>query len=612
MKKSLRQLFLIVFDALAINLSFLLAFLVRFDGDIANFSDAVKYAYIYLNMFIFITLVKIIIFFIFKMYSSLWRYASVEEMMQVVLATLVATTATVSLLTAFSMNMPRSIYLLTFIFDTIFVGAIRFSYRFFRRNRRLTTFFKKNMKRILIIGGGQGGSLLVKEYKENPLANAIPIAILDDDPRKIGLTVNGVKIIGRIDEVHKYVDKFDIQEIVIAIPSLGKKDKKRIVELCKKTNIKIRTLPGVYEMAAGKVSIKEIRDVNIEDLLGRDEVKLDTDEVESFIHDKTILVTGGGGSIGSELCRQLSYFHPRKIYILDIYENNAYNLELELMHDFPNIQYEIIIASVREYQRMDEVFSKLNIDIVFHAAAHKHVPLMESNPREAIKNNVLGTYNVIAAAKKYEIEKFVMISTDKAVNPTNVMGATKRMTEMLIQSQKNTKTEFVAVRFGNVLGSNGSVIPLFKEQIKNGGPITLTHPDIIRYFMTIPEAAQLVLQAGAMAKGGEIFVLDMGEPVKIKDLAENLIKLSGFEPFVDIEIHITGLRPGEKLYEELLMDESKNDKTKHHMIYIEKPTAFDKDKLYNCVNLYQDSINDLSNEEIKQKLKEIVTSYTGV
>ncbi|MEA3422559.1 MAG: nucleoside-diphosphate sugar epimerase/dehydratase [Bacillota bacterium] len=609
MTKSVKQLFLIIFDAAAINFSFYLAFFVRFEGDIIHFSDAVNYIYVYTNMFIWITIIKLIVFYVFKMYSSLWRYASVEELFQVVLASVVATAATVSLLTAFSMSFPRSIYLLTFIFDTMLLGGIRFSYRFFRRNRRLTSYFRKNMKRILIIGGGQAASMLVKEIKENTNSNMTPVAILDDDKSKIGLSVNGVKIVGKTKDIIMYTVKYNIDEIIIAIPSADRKAINEIVNHAKDTKCKLRTLPGMYEIADGKVSIKEIRDVSIEDLLGREEVELDTDEIETFIKSKTILVTGGGGSIGSELCRQICHFGPKKLYILDNYENNAYDLDIELRRKYDNINIEVIIATVRDEKRLNNIFSDIRPDVVFHAAAHKHVPLMEANPIEAVKNNIFGTLNTINMAKKYNAEKFVLISTDKAVNPTNVMGATKRTAEMLIQSQKDSNTEFVAVRFGNVLGSNGSVIPLFKKQIKEGGPVTLTHPDIIRYFMTIPEASQLVLQAGAMASGGEIFVLDMGSPIKIKHLAEDLIKLSGFEPYIDIDIKITGLRPGEKLYEELLMDEENNVGTKNKKIFIEKPSNIDFDGKIDKIMKFENCMNEANCEEIRERLKEIVETY---
>ena len=401
----------------------------------------------------------------------------------------------------------------------------------------------------------------------------------------------------------------DIDEILMALPSIKNNDRREIIKICNSTGVKLKTLPGIYELINGKISINQIRDVEIEDLLGRDPVELNMEGIEEYIKDKVILITGGGGSIGSELCRQIVKFNPKKLVILDIYENGAYDLQMELNFKYPNIDKDVVIASIREKKRLEEVFEKYNPDVVFHAAAHKHVPLMEANPKEAIKNNVVGTLNLAKTADKYKVKKFVLISTDKAVNPTNIMGATKRMCEMIIQSiNKESKTEFVAVRFGNVLGSNGSVIPLFKKQIKEGGPITVTHPEINRYFMTIPEAAQLVIQAGSMAKGGEIFILDMGSPVKILDLANDLIRLSGLEPEKDIKIQFTGLRPGEKLYEELLMDEEGMTNTNHKKIFIGKPGKYDfkdicekVDKLKSCL--------DKDDEEIFNKVQEIVPTY---
>ena len=406
-------------------------------------------------------------------------------------------------------------------------------------------------------------------------------------------------------------EKMNIDEIIIAIPSVSKKEIGSIVEICKKTKCKLKILPGIYEIIDGQVSIKKIRDVQIEDLLGRDEVKLNIDEISSYIEGKSILVTGGGGSIGSELCRQIARFKPRKLAIFDIYENNAYDIQNELLRRYKDLNLDVIIGSIRDKKRINEIIEKEKPDVIFHAAAHKHVPLMENNPREAIKNNVFGTLNLAQAADRYGVKRFVMISTDKAVNPTNVMGATKRICEMIVQSMNEiSKTEFVAVRFGNVLGSNGSVIPLFKKQIEEGGPVTVTHPDVVRYFMTIPEAAQLVIQAGAMANGGEIFILDMGEPVKIIDLAKDLIRFSGFEPNVDIPIKITGLRPGEKLFEELLLDEEGIKATKHDKIYIGKPTYIDYKLLLKSINELGNVAENGEDKDVKGYLKSIVPSYT--
>jgi FlaA1/EpsC-like NDP-sugar epimerase len=597
-------------DIISINLSFFMAFIVRFEGTIMTDSLALQYIYTYLDILVYVTIIKLIVFYIFRMYSSLWRYASIEEMFQIILASIVATTATVSLIAALQMKMPRSIYLLTFLFDTILVGGVRFSYRLLRRGRNNNWFFNRDRKRIMIVGAGAAAAMLVKEFRENPKSNEHVVVLVDDDPDKLGFSIGRAKVAGKLNNIKQLVSKYRVEEIVIAIPSADKPTMKKIVEIANQTNCKLKTLPSVYDLVDGKITIQEIRDVNIEDLLGRDEIQLDQQELQGFLENKTILVTGGGGSIGSELCRQISKFNPERVYILDIYENNAYELELELSDRFPEIQYDVIIASVRDSVRITNLFKALKPQVIFHAAAHKHVPLMEANPREAIKNNIYGSCNVIKAAIESEAEKMVLISTDKAVNPTNVMGATKRYAEMLIQGfNQQTKTELVAVRFGNVLGSNGSVIPLFKRQIKQGGPITITHPDIIRYFMTIPEASQLVLQAGAMAEGGEIFVLDMGKPVKIVNLAENLIRLSGFEPYEDINIEFIGLRPGEKLFEELLIKDDSTSATKNNQIFVEKPVDIDLDKLTDCLSMNKDHVDTFTNDQIKAKLKEMVPTY---
>ena len=613
MNLRLRQIILIVADIISINLSFMLAIIIRFEGNVFTDANALQYIYIYLDTFIYISFLKIIIFQMFKMYSSLWRYASVEELVQVVFASLTATMATITINYGLSITIPRSIYALTFILDTVFIGGVRFMYRYFRRSRRSIFTLNKNesTKNILLIGAGVAGSILIKEFKQNPNADSMPIAILDDDTNKIGLSIHGIKVVGPIQVLKEKIEELNIDEVLIAIPSADRKLIRKIIELTKGTQVKIRTLPSIYNLADGKVSISEIRDVDIDDLLGRDQVKLDMEEINQFIKGKCVMVTGGGGSIGSELCRQICKYHPKHLSILDIYENNVYDLQIELTKAYPDISFDIIIASVRDIERLDEIFTSRRPHIVFHAAAHKHVPLMEFNPKEAIKNNIYGTKNLIETAKKHKVKKFVMISTDKAVNPTNVMGATKRATEMMIQNEKDkSQTDFVAVRFGNVLGSNGSVIPLFKKQIKEGGPITLTDENIIRYFMTIPEAAQLVMQAGAMAKGGEVFILDMGEPVKIIDLAKNLIRLSGLKPYEDIDIKVTGLRPGEKLFEELLLDKDQDIGTKHKKIFIEKPTMIDEARIKQFFINTQGNINVMTSSQVRDELKKLVETYT--
>lgn len=464
-------------------------------------------------------------------------------------------------------------------------------------------------KRILIVGAGVAGTTILREIQTSDKLNDIPVGFIDDDQHKIGSTILGVKVLGTCDNIVEIAKSVKADTIIIAIPTSDAKNIKRITQLCLKTNCDVKTLPGLYQLIDGEVSVSRLRDVDVQDLLGRDPVKVNLDEVMGYIEEQVVLVTGGGGSIGSELCRQIATHNPKQLIILDIYENNAYEIEQELKRKLPNLNLLTLIASIRDSGKMEDVFKTYRPDIVFHAAAHKHVPLMETSPNEAVKNNVFGTYKVVKCADKYGVKKFVQISTDKAVNPTNIMGATKRVCEMIIQAfSRKSKTQFVAVRFGNVLGSNGSVIPLFKKQIAEGGPVTITHKDIIRYFMTIPEAVSLVLQAGAYANGGEIFVLDMGEQVKIYDLAVNLIKLSGYEPDKDIEIKVTGLRPGEKLYEERLMAEEGLERTANDRISIGKPIEMDDEHLFATLEkLYDEAYGE--SEKMKDLVKELVPTY---
>lgn len=468
-----------------------------------------------------------------------------------------------------------------------------------------------DISRVLIIGAGCAGEMVVKELEKNPQLNKKAVAIIDDDITRIGDQVSGVDIVGTINSILKIVKLYKIDEIIFSIANISKKGKKEIIDICKNTNCKIKTIPGIYEIIDGKVDIKQVRDVEIEDLLGREPIEVDFNLMGSYIQDSTILVTGAGGSIGSELCRQIANIRPKKLIMLDNYENNLYSIQQELIRKYgDSIKMIAVVASIREQKRMEKIFDKYRPEVVFHAAAHKHVPLMENSPGEAIKNNIFGTLNVAMLSSKYNVKRFLLISTDKAVNPTNVMGATKRAAEMIIQSlNEESKTEFVAVRFGNVLGSNGSVIPLFKKQIEEGGPVTVTHPNIIRYFMTIEEAVGLVIQAGGMAKGGEIFVLDMGEPVKILDLAKNLIRLSGFEPDVDIKIVFTGLRPGEKLYEELLMFEEGLLDTKHKKIFIGRPIDFDKNDLQKYLIELRNIVLEEDDELMEQAMKNLVPTF---
>ncbi|MTI46829.1 MAG: polysaccharide biosynthesis protein [Firmicutes bacterium] len=605
MQKKMRKLYLILIDIVLINLAFCIAFYLRFDGniDMQHFNH-------YLDNIIAITILKIIVFNYFKLYKSLWEYASVEELGQIVIGSIVANTAVISYLFIQQVHLPRSIYILATMLDIFLIGGMRFSYRALRKVKK-SDLVRKDEKRVMIIGGGDAGAMVIKELKNHTELRSKPVAIIDDNMKKEGQNINGVPVLGQRYDIMSVAIKKKIDEIIIAIPSATRKEIRVIVEECKRTKCKLKILPGMFELIDGKVSIQKIREVQIEDLLGRDEVKLNTAEISEYLEGKVVMVTGGGGSIGSELCRQIAKFSPSKLIILDIYENNAYNLQNELKRKYKDLKLEAVIASVREKNRIEDVMYRFKPDVVFHAAAHKHVPLMEANPSEAIKNNVLGTLNVVQASDKYGVKRFVMISTDKAVNPTNVMGATKRICEMVIQSiDKRSETEFVAVRFGNVLGSNGSVIPLFKKQIEEGGPVTVTHEDIIRYFMTIPEAAQLVIQAGAIARGGEIFVLDMGEPVKIMDLARDLIKLSGFEPEVEIPIEITGLRPGEKLFEELLLDEEGMESTIYEKIFIGKPIFVDYDFLTQSLNKLREIAENGRDNEIRKMLIQLVPTYT--
>jgi len=468
-------------------------------------------------------------------------------------------------------------------------------------------------KNVLIVGAGDAAALVIKEIKNHNRINIKIIGLVDDDNYKQNSYVGGYPILGKTKDIVQLTEEYRVDEIIFAIPSISNQDRKRIIEVAQNSSAKLKTLPGMYELVENGFNYSKIRDVDVTDLLGRKEIKLNNQEIAEYITGRTVLVTGGGGSIGSELCRQITRLSPRKLIIVDIYENNAYDIENELKQKYPSLNLLVLIASVRELAKIDDIFDKERPDIVFHAAAHKHVPLMETSPGEAIKNNVFGTYNVAQTAKKYRVQKFIMISTDKAVNPTNIMGATKRLCEMVIQTLDTDSeyTDFVAVRFGNVLGSNGSVIPLFKKQIAAGGPVTLTHKDITRYFMTIPEAVQLVLQAGAYAQGGEIFVLDMGDPVKIYDLAKNLIRLSGYTPNKDIDIEITGLRPGEKLFEELLMAEEGLTHTRNPLIFIGKPSLFEKQHLNFQLAALSDLVYDYSatNDQIKSKMSEVVTTY---
>lgn len=577
--KRLRGLMFLIVDICMIQISSMLALLVRFDFMVNNIPD------MYLEQVISYclpeTILTIMIFAFCRLYSTMWGSASIREAMMIMSACLISSMFQVVGMVLLGYKMPRSYYLLWVLFLTILTGIGRFSYRALHIavNRLAVKHSSEIKKRVMIVGAGEGGTLLIKELKNSNKSSAEPVCVVDDDVNKTGMFVNGVPVKGTRKDIVDLAVKMDIHEIYIAMPSVPAFEIKKILEICQQTKCEMKILPGLYQLANGEVTIEKLRKVNIEDLLGREPVQVNMDEIIEYIKGKTVLVTGGGGSIGSELCRQLAGHGVGKLIIFDMYENNAYDIQQELKRNYPELDLEVLIGSVRNTNRLDYIFRTYLPDIVYHAAAHKHVPLMEDSPNEAIKNNVIGTYKTAKAAIRYKTKKFILISTDKAVNPTNIMGASKRLCEMIIQmcNQKGD-TEFAAVRFGNVLGSNGSVIPLFKKQIEEGGPVTVTHKDIIRYFMTIPEAVSLVLQAGAYAKDGKIFVLNMGEPVRILDMAEKLIRLSGFEPYRDIKIEFTGLRPGEKLYEELLMDEEGLEETKNKRIFIGKPIKMDYDQ----------------------------------
>lgn len=563
--------------------------------------------------------ISIIIYVLFlkrcRMYSSIWINAGSYELMQSIIATVSACVVSTILMLFIPNSLSAIVNITAGILIMLLVTGVRLSLRVITRFITYTSADRTDGKyNVLIIGAGDCASSIISEIRKEKGDQYNIIGIIDDNEAKLNSFLNGVKVLGNRNNIVEIVEREKIDQILFAIAKISGLEKTNILDICGKTKAKVKVIPGYYQLLEEGISINKMRDVDLRDLIGREEVKLDKSGIAEYINNKIVLVTGGGGSIGSELCRQIAKFNPKLLLILDIYENNAYDLQNELSYKEPELNKKVIIASVRDKARLNQIISAYRPNIIFHAAAHKHVPLMEDNPSEAIKNNVIGTLNMAQLASQYKVEKFVLISTDKAVNPTNVMGATKRLCEMIVQAvnhERGNKTEFVAVRFGNVLGSNGSVIPLFKRQIKNGGPVTLTHKDITRYFMLIPEAAQLVLQAGAYAKGGEIFVLDMGKPVKIYDLAENLIRLSGYTPNKDIKIEITGLRSGEKLYEELLMNNDNLTKTAHNKIFIDKPETISLNKIIKQIDdlLFVTKIGNKN--MLKDKLKEIVPTYSS-
>ncbi len=604
--KRVRMIVLMAVDIGMVCLASFLGLFIRFDMNIGRIpAEYARAVFTYLPFYVAAT---ILVFFLLRMYATMWSVAGIREAGHIVGACGLASLIQMAGMLMLEMKVPRSYFVLSFMALSAEEGLVRLSYRI------LTTIHLpgkqlKDGRRVLIAGAGTSGAVILKEMQTSPYAEGYVVCFVDDDKNKVGKILNGVPIAGKREDIPRLVEKYKVDEIYIAMPSAPAKDRKEIIEICRETGCRVKILPGIYQLLNGEVSVGKLREVEIEDLLGREPVRVNMDEILDYVRGKVVLVTGGGGSIGSELCRQIAGHQPKQLIVFDVYENNAYDLQQELKEKFPGLNLVVLIGSVRNTHRVESVFEKYRPEIVYHAAAHKHVPLMEDSPNEAIKNNVFGTYKTAKAADKYGTKRFVLISTDKAVNPTNIMGASKRMCEMVVQMMNaKSKTDFVAVRFGNVLGSNGSVIPLFKKQIEQGGPVTVTHPEIIRYFMTIPEAVSLVLQAGAYAKGGEIFVLDMGEPVKILDLAKNLIRLSGYEPDEDIPITFTGLRPGEKLYEELLMDEEGLQDTPNKLIHIGKPIAFDMEEF--CVQLdrlYE--VANLDSEAIRGEVKNIVPTY---
>ena len=632
------SLLLGLYDVIAVNLAYFLGLWLRFDCRFSMIPQ--DYLTAWERFLPVYTIVCIVVFWLLKLYRSLWRFASVSELMRVFLSSAVTAAFHTVAITLMLMRMPISYYIIGAMLQFVFILGVRFSYRLL-----LAFQTKANgssaLCNVMLIGAGSAGQMILRDIRQTKEIHERVCCIIDDNPNKWNRYIDSIPIVGGKEDTLYFVDKYQIQKIYVAVPSATSKERQEILNICKETGCELKNLPGMYQLLLGDVSVSSMQDVSIEDLLGREPVSADLSEVFRMLNGKRVLVTGGGGSIGSELCRQIAGHNPEQLVIYDIYENNAYDIQLELTEKYPDLKLEVRIGSVRDSKKLDQLFEELQPQIVYHAAAHKHVPLMEDSPCEAIKNNTIGTYKTAYAAMTHGCERFVLISTDKAVNPTNIMGASKRLCEMIIQCfdtmikdgrasdipmvythgatkthnqddvdslLQNAKTEFVAVRFGNVLGSNGSVIPIFKKQIAKGGPVTVTHPDIIRYFMTIPEAASLVLLAGTYAHGGEIFVLDMGAPVKIDTLARNLIKLSGFKPDIDIPIVYTGLRPGEKLYEETLMAEEGLKKTDNNLIHVGLPIRFNNDR-------FLEEIQELAQaaycneKDIREQVMRIVDTY---
>ncbi|MCK4257782.1 MAG: polysaccharide biosynthesis protein [Halanaerobiales bacterium] len=587
-----------------IQLALLFSFLLRFEGILPT-----EFLKIYGPLIIPITAFKIASFVFNNLYKKVWRYANLHELVSIFQGVTLGSVLFVGYVFFFGLSFPRSIILMDWMFTIMLMGGSRFILRMWRESINLKV-ISSDPRKVLIIGAGDAGEMVLKEYMKHRELNTKIVGLIDDDPAKYNLEIHGVRVLGSRREIPYIIERFDVDEVIIAIPSASGKEIREIHQLCNNNDVTVRILPGVYEIITGGVSLNQIREVRVEDLLGREPVKIDMEEIAAYLTGKKVLITGGGGSIGSEICRQVAKFNPEKLIVFDISENNVYDIDLEMKDKYKHLDIVPIIGSVRDIVKLRQVFKRYKPDVVFHAAAHKHVPLMEFNSEEAVKNNIFGTRNVAMVADEYGVGRFVMISTDKAVNPTNIMGATKRVAEMIIQDMsKKSKTKFVAVRFGNVLGSRGSVIPLFKKQIAQGGPVTVTHPEINRFFMTIPEASQLVIQAGALGNGGEVFVLDMGKPVKIIDLAKDIIELSGLKVDEDIEIKITGLRPGEKLYEELLSDKEGTVATKHERILIAKLDEFDFILLKKSLEQMEQAVNSSFPKYLVQTLVKLVATF---
>ena len=602
-----RMIALFIVDMLTVVLDSYLAIILRFKLD--NIWVPEEYMSSVEHYMIINVITTVIIFLLLNLYNRVWSYASLYEMLLIVCAAMLSTAFQAFGFSLLYLPIPRSYYFFYFILLSITTLITRFSYRILHTMQNGIKKSAKHSRNTIVIGAGEAGNMIIKELKSSKYLNQKVVCVIDDNPFKKGKYIHGIRIVGGRDMIQEAAKKYDAEEIILAIPSAGNKATRDILRICNLTDCKLKILPGMYQLINDEVGVSNLREVSIEDLLGRDTINIDMESVGQYVSNKRVLVTGGGGSIGSELCRQIAAHNPKLLIIFDIYENNAYEIQQELIRKYPNLKLEVLIGSVRNTSRIESVMEYYRPDVVFHAAAHKHVPLMEDSPNEAIKNNVFGTYKTARAADKYGVKKFVLISTDKAVNPTNIMGASKRMCEMIVQTfSKYSRTEYVIVRFGNVLGSNGSVIPLFKKQMEAGGPVTVTHPDIIRYFMTIPEAVSLVLQAGAYAHGGEIFVLDMGEPVKIADLAKNLIRLSGYTLGVNMEIKYTGLRPGEKLYEELLTKEEGLQKTANDLIFIGKPLEFDEVHFLSQLRELEKAAMEES-PDIKEIVAGIISTY---